>query len=135
MPLLTALVIVAIAIALDVGLPHTSVLWHWVEGVIAGVALGWLGLRCLRWSQNHLRLTSLRLMRTWGVVRHHHFETLLGRIEEIHVRQRGFERVLGTGRLEVALWGEPDQWILEYVRRPEVFQRLTHRRIPPGGAT
>ncbi len=132
-PLAVALVVLALGITLDVALPHTSVLWHWVEGVVVAVPLAWLGLRTLEWMRNRLVLTSDRLVRTWGVARRHRFETSLARIEEVGVRQTTLERLLGSGRVEVARWGEPDEWVLEFVRRPEVFQRLVHRRIPPSG--
>jgi hypothetical protein len=132
-PLVLSLAAVAIGIALDVGIPHTSVALHWVEGAVVAVPCAWLAVRVVRWRTTGLVLTPLRIVEYWGVVSRREWEIRLSRIESTRVVQSPFRRLVGTGRLELVYWVEDEdevRWI-EDVRKPVILQRIVNRRMVP----
>jgi uncharacterized membrane protein YdbT with pleckstrin-like domain len=138
-PLAVAVVVIAIGIALDVGIPHTSVALHWVEGAVVAVPCLWLAVRGARWWRTGLFVTTLRLVGHWGVLVEHEWELRLCDIEAVTVVRSAFRRLAGTGRLELTLVadeadeadGEEDVRVLDDVRKPEVLARILARRIGP----
>ena len=122
--------------ALDIGIPDTSVAIHWVEGLVVAVPCAWLAARVVRWRTTSLILTSQRVIERWGVVARRESETMLADIVEVNVDQSLFRRIVGTGRIELATRDDevPARWIYD-VRKPFVVQRVISRRLshpPPG---
>jgi uncharacterized membrane protein YdbT with pleckstrin-like domain len=88
-------------------------------------------VRFVRWRQTSLVITSFRLFEDHGVVSRGGVEVRLSHIERVDVVRSLFRRLLGTGLLEVTVWGEEDALILGDVRKPEVLGRILNRRIRP----
>ncbi len=130
-PLVLSMAAVAIGIALDVGIPHTSVALHWVEGAAVAVPCAWLAVRVVRWRTSGLVLTSFRIIEYWGAISRRQREIPLSQIEYTNVVQSQLRRMIGTGRLELALWGEEQMPWLEDVRKPMILQRVINRRLGP----
>jgi membrane protein YdbS with pleckstrin-like domain len=131
-PLAVALAVAAAGVALDVGLPHTSVALHWVEGAVVAVPCLWLAARLVRWRSSGLVLTSIRLV-TFGVGRRG-TEVRLADIDHVEVDQAMLRRLVGTGSLEVVEAADGRVVRIEDVRKPAVLQRIIIRRLgpPPG---
>jgi hypothetical protein len=133
-PLTISLLAVAAGVALDVGLPHTSVALHWVEGLVVAVPCLWLVVRAVRWRTTSLVVTSARVIELWGVASRRLWERRFSQIESVAVEQPLVRRLLGTGRLELHLWDEERTRRFEDVRKPVVLRRVIVRRlVPPGG--
>ncbi len=132
-PLFTALVVVAVGVSLDVAIPHTSVDLHWVEGVVVAIPCLWLAMRVVRWQTTAIVLTSLRLIKTWGVFSRRQWEVRLVQIESVTVVQSLIRRALGTGRLEVAIWDDDQVHFIDDVQKPVILQRVINRRLRPYG--
>jgi hypothetical protein len=130
-PLLASVVAVAVGVVLDVALPHTSVVLHWVEGLVVAVPCAWLLGRVVLWRRTSLVLTSLRLVEQSGVVPRHHAETWLSDIVSVVVIQSFPRRLAGTGRLELEILGEDELRWIDDVRTPVILQRVIRRRLPP----
>jgi hypothetical protein len=129
-PLIVSLAAIAGGVALDVGVPHTSVALHWVEGLVVAVPCLWLLLRVMRWRTTRLVLTSLRLVEQRGLVIRRRSETALADIAAVTVVQPLVRRIVGTGRLEVERWDDDVRWI-DDVRKPVVLARVITRRLGP----
>jgi uncharacterized membrane protein YdbT with pleckstrin-like domain len=130
-PLLTAMAVVSVAVGLEVGFPHTSVGWHRVEAVAAIVPCVWLILRFIRWRMTSLVLTSFRLVERYGVASSRTTEIWLSNVAAVEAHQSLFRRMLGTGELEVTVYGEIDIRIFRDVRKPVILQRVIARRLTP----
>lgn len=131
-PLVVAVAVVAIAVTLDVEFPHTTVAAHWVEGLVAAVPCLWLAVRVVRWRTTRLMLTSERLLEAWGVVRRKEWDVPLRRVASVTVVQSLPRRLVGTGRVAVALWDDDRVRWIDDVRKPAVLRRLITRRLGPG---
>jgi hypothetical protein len=131
-PLITSILTVAIGVALDIGIPKTSVALHWVEGLVVAVPCAWLALRVLRWRTTALIITSQRIIERWGVFRRRQSETMLVDIVTVTVVQSLFRQLVGTGRLELEIEDEDVvvRWIND-VRKPVIVQRVINRRLGP----
>ncbi len=134
-PLLAALAAVAAGVALDVGIPHTSVTLHWVEGAFVAVPCLWLTGRVVRWRRAWLLVTSYRLVDQWGAATGNQIDIPLDSIERVRVVQGPVRRVLGTGSIDVLVWDEGVLHRIEDARKPVVLARVITRRLgpPPGG--
>ncbi|HEY1988808.1 MAG TPA: PH domain-containing protein [Acidimicrobiales bacterium] len=130
-PLLTAMAVVGLAVGLEVGFPHTSVGWHRVETVVAIIPCLWLVLRFIRWRMTSLVLTSFRLVERHGVASTRTTEIWLSNVAEVEATQSLFRRMLGTGELEVTLYGDDDIRIFRDVRKPVILRRVIARRLTP----
>ncbi len=130
-PLAVAVVVAGIGVALDVGLPDTSVALHWVEGAIVAVPCLWLAVRAVRWRTTSLILTSARVVEQWGVLSRHQAETRLDEIESVTAVQSLARRVVGTGQLELQVRGFDEVRVIDDVRKPAVFRRVISRRLLP----
>jgi hypothetical protein len=130
-PLVVAFVVIGIGVALDVGVPHTSVTLHWVEGLVVAVPCLWLAVRVVRWRTTRLVLTSLRIIEQWGVMSEHHSETPLAEIVSVTAVQSVGRRLIGTGRLELEVRGFDEVRIIDDVRKPVIFGRVIRRRLRP----
>ena len=130
-PLLTTLGVIAVAVTLDIGIPHEGVAWHWVEGIAAAVPLAWLVVRFLRWRASSLVVTSFRVVERSGVVSRGQVEIRLSAIELVEVEQSLVRRMLGTGALRFTVRGEEGVRVIGDVRKPVILQRIINRRRPP----
>ncbi len=139
-PLLVSLAAVAIGVTLDVAIPHTSVALHWVEGALVAVPCLWLAGRVVRWRRSWLLLTSYRLVDQWGAASGNRIDIPLDSIERVTVDQSLLRRLVGTGSIDVVVWGQGVLHRIEDVRKPVVLARVITRRLgpppvgPPGGA-
>lgn len=129
-PLVVSILLVAIGVALDIGVPKTSVTLHWVEGLVVAVPCAWLALRVVRWRTTDLILTSQRVIERRGVVARRQSDTMLADIVAVNVDQSLSRRMIGTGRLELETGGEDGavRWIYD-VRKPVIVQRVITRRL------
>jgi uncharacterized membrane protein YdbT with pleckstrin-like domain len=130
-PLLAALGAIAVGVALDVAVPHTSVALHWVEGAVVAVPCAWLAVRVVRWRRSWLLLTSYRIVDQWGAARGNQIDIPLESIERVVVDQGPVRRVLGTGSIDVVVWGEGVLHRIEDARKPAVLCRVITRRLGP----
>ena len=130
-PLVAALVAVAVGITLDVAVPHTSVTLHWVEGVVVALPCLWLAARFVRWRRAWLLVTTHRLVDQWGAATGNRVDIPLASIERVTVRQSLVRRVLGTGSLDIGVWGEGMLHRVEDARKPAVLARIISRRLGP----
>ncbi len=130
-PLLAALAAVAVGVALDVGIPHTSVTLHWVEGALVAVPCLWLAGRVVRWRRTWLMLTSYRLVDQWGAAAGNRVDIPLDSIERVTVVQSPLRRLVGTGSIDVTVWGNGVLHRVEDARKPVVLARVITRRLGP----
>jgi membrane protein YdbS with pleckstrin-like domain len=130
-PLAVALAAISIGIALDVGIPHTSVTLHWVEGVVVAVPCLWLAARVVRWRRTRFVLTTARIVVCWGALSQPRFEVGLAEIARVDVVQSLIRRVVGTGRIELVLWENGEVREIDDVRKPLVLRRVITRRLRP----
>ena len=136
-PLLVALVAVAVGITFDVAFPHTSISVHWVEGAMVAVPCVWLVVRFVRWRRCWLLLTTDRLVDQWGAASGNHVDIPLDSIERVSAVQSPFRRLVGTGAIDVAVWGQGVLHRVEDARHPSVLVRIITRRLrlpPDSGA-
>ena len=130
-PLAVSIITIAVGVALDIGIPHTSVALHWVEGLVVAAPCAWLAVRVVRWRTNRLILTSRRLVEQRGVLTRRQAETALADIMSVTVVQALGRRLVGTGRLELEIRNvDHIRWI-DDVRKPLIVQRVIHRRLQP----
>jgi membrane protein YdbS with pleckstrin-like domain len=128
-PLFTAVVAGAGAVAILVAF---SSLPNWVSDmlmVLAAIPVLWFAGRLLRWRTYVLVLTNIRIVVRRGVLGRNTVQIRLQRITEIGISQKLWERVIGTGRLIVDVQGEDDSVVLEFVRKPALFQRVVNGQI------
>jgi uncharacterized membrane protein YdbT with pleckstrin-like domain len=129
-PLIVSLLAIAIGVALDVGIPQTSIALHWVEGLVVAVPCAWLALRVVRWRTTSLVVTSERIIEQWGVMSRRRSETALASIASVTVDQTVLRRVVGTGRLELEIRSDDGMRRIEDVRKPVILRRVISRRLP-----
>jgi uncharacterized membrane protein YdbT with pleckstrin-like domain len=130
-PLAVSAVVIAIGVALDVAIPHTSVALHWVEGLVVAVPCLWLAVRVVRWRNTRVVLTSMRIIELWGVLSRQQAETMLAHVASVTVVQTMVGRIIGSGRIELEVRGDgAPRWLAD-VRKPAVVRRVIHRRLQP----
>ncbi|HEX3981221.1 MAG TPA: PH domain-containing protein, partial [Acidimicrobiales bacterium] len=86
-PLAAALVTIGLGVVLDVAYPHTTVVVHWIEGLVVAVPCIWLAARAARWWTTSLVLTSLRLIEQWGTLNRQYSELPLSDVASVVVVQ------------------------------------------------
>jgi uncharacterized membrane protein YdbT with pleckstrin-like domain len=130
-PLTISVIVIAIGVALDFGIPHTSVESHWIEGSVVAIPCLWLAARVVRWRMTSLVVTSVRIIEQWGVMSHHESETMLSHIVSVTAAQSLLRRVIGTGRIEFEILGDDQIRWIDDVPKPMVLRRVINRRLPP----
>ena len=130
-PLAVAMVAVAIGITLDVAYPHTSVDVHWIEGIVVAIPCAWLAARFVRWRRCWLMVTSARLVDQWGAASNNLIDIPLESIERVTTVQSPLRRLVGTGAIDVAVWGQGVLHRVEDTRKPAVLVRIITRRLGP----
>jgi uncharacterized membrane protein YdbT with pleckstrin-like domain len=130
-PLALSVVVIGIGVALDVGVPHTSVPIHWVEGLVVAIPCLWLASRVVQWRMTNLVLTSFRIVEEHGVVSRDHSETRLSEIRSVTAVQSLSQRLVGSGHLELEIGGFDELRIIDDVRKPIILRRVINRRLGP----
>jgi uncharacterized membrane protein YdbT with pleckstrin-like domain len=111
-----------------------------VEGAVVAVPCLWLAGRVVRWRRSWLLLTSYRLVDQWGASSGNRIDIPLDSIERVTVDQSLFRRLVGTGSIDVWVWGQGVLHRVEDARKPAVLARVITRRLgppppePPGGS-
>jgi hypothetical protein len=132
-PLALSLLTIGLGIALDVAYPHTTVVVHWIEGLVVAVPCIWLAARVVRWWTTSLVLTSTRLIEQWGTLTRQYSELPLADVASVSVVRSLPRRMVGTGRLELIIRSEGKVHWIDDVRKPVVLQRVINRRLLPEG--
>ncbi|HEX4244310.1 MAG TPA: PH domain-containing protein [Acidimicrobiales bacterium] len=126
-PLIVTVVVVAAAVTLDIAFVHTSVVAHWVEGIIAAIPCVWLVARFVRWRRTSLIVTNIRVIERFGVFSRRGTQILLSDINRVDVRQSLLRRMVGTGQLFIEV-GDGGGYEFGDVRKPVALQRVIIRR-------
>jgi membrane protein YdbS with pleckstrin-like domain len=128
-PLAIAALTVVAVVALLVAVPSIP---NWGTDVLlalAAVPVVWFAGRLLRWRGYTLALTTTRVLVRRGVFDRNITQLRLQRITEINLSQKLWERVVQTGRLIIDVQGEDDAVVLEFVRKPQIVQRVINSQI------
>lgn len=97
--------------------------------ILAVIPALWFVGRLLRWRSYTLALTTTRIVVRRGVFDRNIVQIRLQRITEISLSQKLWERAIATGRVIIDVQGEDDAVVLDYVRKPAVFQRVVNAQI------
>jgi membrane protein YdbS with pleckstrin-like domain len=128
-PLFTAVLTVAAVVAVLVA---ASSIPNWAADVLmalAAIPVLWFLGRLLRWRGYTLALTTTRVLVRRGVFDRNITQLRLQRITEINLSQKLWERALSTGRLIIDVQGEDDAVVIEFVRKPQIVQRVINGQI------
>ncbi|MFZ0666533.1 MAG: PH domain-containing protein [Acidimicrobiales bacterium] len=130
-PLVAAVAVAVLAIALAIGFPNTAI--HGVVGymllVLVIAAGGWLAIRWLRWRTTSIVLTTTRILERRGVLSRQGEEIRLDRINELSYRQTLVERIVRTGSLVVEVGGETGVVVFGHLPQPAAVQSLVTEQI------
>lgn len=108
----------------------TDAAWLQVPaGVLIVGCLLWFGVRYARWATTNFVVTSDRLIYRHGVLAKHGIEIPLERVNTVFFRQSIFERLVGSGDLEIESAGEMGRQAFSNVRRPSDVQNVIYRQM------
>ena len=93
------------------------------------VALGWVGVRWLKWRSTHFVVTSDRLIYRSGVFAKSGIAIPLERVNNINFHQSLLERIIHAGDLQIESAGQDGQQLFSDIRRPDEVQSLIHAQI------
>lgn len=97
------------------------------------VALGWVGVRWLKWRSTHFVVTSDRLIYRSGVFAKTGIAIPLERVNNINFHQGVLERIIHAGDLQIESAGQDGQQLFSDIRRPDEVQSLIHAQIEENG--
>ncbi len=103
----------------------TLLIW----AVPAVVYAGWVLIKYLDWRFTHFVLTSERVIFRTGVLAKRGVEIPLARVNNINFNQSVWERVIGTGDLEIESAGRDGQSVFDNVRHPDGVQQEIYRMM------
>jgi hypothetical protein len=130
-PLVAAIGVAVLAIALAVGFPNTAI--HGFVGYLllflVVVAGGWLAVRWVKWRMTSIVLTTASLLERRGVLSRQGEEIRLDRINELSYKQTLFERMVHTGSLVVEVGGETGVVVFDHLPQPAAVQSLITEQI------
>jgi len=92
-------------------------------GVLVLLALGYFGLRYLKWTTTNFVLTSDRIITRRGVLSKEGVEIPLERVNTVFFHQSLFERMVGAGDLTIESAGERGNETFTDIRRPSIVQK------------
>ena len=100
---------------------------------MVAVPCAWLAARFVRWRRCWLLLTTERLVDRWGAASGNQVDIPLESIERVTAVQGPFRRLVGTGAIDVVVWGQGVLHRVEDARHPTVLARIITRRLrlPP----
>jgi uncharacterized membrane protein YdbT with pleckstrin-like domain len=101
----------------------------WPVGLVVLTWGCWLGLKYLQWLRTYFVVTDQRVLYRTGVLARHGVEITLDRISNINFHQGIWERIIGTGDLEVQSAGEAGDTLFENVRHPDGVQQEIYREM------
>ncbi len=90
---------------------------------------GWLAIKYFDWRFTHFVVTDQRVIFRTGVIAKRGVEIPLGRINNINFSQGIWERVIGTGDLEIESAGRDGQSVFDDVRHPDGVQQEIYRMM------
>ena len=128
-PLATTVVALAAAVAVVTAFPHAPVALAWVLVALVALPALWLVVRATQWWGTSLVVTDRRIVSRQGVFAREVVQVRLPRVAEVHARQELWQRLLGTGRLVVALREDAGAIVVDDVRRPRSLQRVITRQL------
>ncbi len=100
-----------------------------VWAVVFVVFAGWVVVKFLNWRFTHFVLTNRRVVFRTGVLAKRGVEIPLGRINNINFNQGIFERMIGTGNIEIESAGKDGQTVFDNVRHPDGVQQEIYRMM------
>jgi uncharacterized membrane protein YdbT with pleckstrin-like domain len=120
----------AILVVLTAGLSSSvrSILKYPVAALVLVWAV-WLALRYLRWICTYFVVTDQRVLSRSGVLARRGVEIPLDRITNIDFHQGLWERMIGTGDLDLESAGHESDTHFTNVRRPDDVQNEIYREI------
>jgi uncharacterized membrane protein YdbT with pleckstrin-like domain len=120
----------AILVVLTAGLSSSvrSILKYPVAVLVLVWAV-WLALRYLRWICTYFVVTDQRVLSRSGVLARRGVEIPLDRITNIDFHQGLWERMIGTGDLDLESAGHESDTHFTNVRRPDDVQNEIYREI------
>lgn len=93
------------------------------------LALGWFGVRYLKWTTTNFVVTNERVISRTGVVAKEGIEIPLDRINTVFFNQSLFERMVGAGDLGIESAGEGGRQTFTDIRRPNLVQGEIYRQV------
>jgi hypothetical protein len=141
-PLVTAVVVVTLAIAVMVAFSDAPPAVLYVLLVLVGCSALWLAGRLIRWFATSLVITTTRIVQRSGVFGRTGLELRLERVNQLSYHQSILDRMLRTGELHVEMGGETGVVVFDRVPRPgavqsiitEQIDALRHRSVVPVAA-
>ena len=125
------MIAVVASIALGVvALIYTDVgAFNLIAGVAILASLMWFGFRYVVWTTTNFVVTTDRLISRHGVFSREGIEIPLERINTVFFRQTLFERMIGSGDLELESASEEGSSTFNDIRRPidvqnEIYQQM-----------
>ncbi len=92
-------------------------------------ALLWFGAQYAKWTTTNFVVTSERLIYRWGVYAKHGIEIPLDRVNTVFFSQSIFERMCGTGDLEIESASEKGSQRFSNIRKPSAVQAEIYRQM------
>jgi uncharacterized membrane protein YdbT with pleckstrin-like domain len=104
--------------------------WTLVVWAVAFVAFAvWVVIKYLDWRFTHFVVTSKRVVFRTGVIAKRGVEIPLTRVNNINFNQSVWERMIGTGDLEIESAGRDGQSVFDNVRHPDGVQQEIYRMM------
>ena len=128
-PLVVAVAVVALAIALVVNFSNAPVgVLYVLLALVTGSAL-WLAGRLVRWFASSFVVTNTRIIQRTGVFARRGLELRLERINQLSYHQSIPDRILRTGELHVEMGGDTGLVVFDHVPRPAAVQSVITEQI------
>lgn len=105
-----------------------AVVWAIAAVLLLG-ALIWFLIRYVVWSTTSFVVTTDRLIHQEGVFNQESIQIPLDRINTVFLRRTFFERVIGSGDLEIESAGEKGSQTFADIRRPLNVQNEIYRQM------
>ncbi len=121
--------------ALLLGIVALVFINNFVVNIIAAIllvaALGWFLLRYLVWTTTAFVVTTDRLITRTGVLSRSGIEIPLERVNTVFFSQSFFERMIGSGDLQIESAGEQGTQSFSNIRKPlnvqnEIYRQMEH---------
>jgi hypothetical protein len=128
-PSVLTVVAIAVAAAVAAQFPRAPTAVAWVLVAVVVVPAGWLVARAIHRSSISLVVTTQRILLQRGVLRRDVTQLRMSRVKEVHYTQSFPERLIGSGRLVLEVYGEDGAFVVDDVRRPRSLQRVIGSRI------
>jgi len=128
-PLVVAVAVVALAIALVVNFSSAPVgVLYVLLALVTGSAL-WLAGRLVRWFASSFVVTNTRIIQRTGVFARRGLELRLERVNQLSYHQSIPDRILRTGELHVEMGGDTGLVVFDHVPRPAAVQSVITEQI------